>query len=65
VEPQEFIEAGDQMLVRTPDQRRGKGSVQIDSPAYHLFRLRAGKVVRLGLSMTDREQALKDPGLSR
>lgn len=64
VEAEEFIDAGDHVLVRTRLRGRGRGSgVEIDSVGYSLFTLRAGKVVRLGLYMSDREQAFTDAGV--
>ena len=45
-EPEEFIEAGDKVLVRTRISGRGRGSgVEADSAAGWVFRFRGGKVV--------------------
>jgi len=46
--PQEFLDAGESVVVRTHQTARGKASgVEVDSHFWFVFRLREGKVTRL------------------
>ena len=60
VEPREFIEAGDDVLVLTEFRGRGKASgISVDAmPGGSLLTFRDGKVVRLA-TYTDRAKALE------
>jgi uncharacterized protein len=64
IEPQEFIEAGDKVIVPVHQSGRGKGSgAKVDVRYIVVFTLRDGKGVRVD-SYYDREEALKSAGLS-
>jgi ketosteroid isomerase-like protein len=61
--PQEFIDVGDQVVVFQHELRRGRGSgVDVESETAMLFELRDGSVTRIQGFM-DQEQALKAAGL--
>jgi ketosteroid isomerase-like protein len=62
---EEYLEAGDRVLVMTRFRGAGRGSDAPigDFPGACLFTLREGKVVRLVL-FTDRREALEAAGLS-
>ncbi len=63
VEPEEFFEGDDVVVVFTRERGRGKGSrVVVDRPIAFLFRLRANKVSEIRLYV-DRKRALRDAGL--
>jgi ketosteroid isomerase-like protein len=64
LEPEEFLEAGDQVVVLVRQSGRGKGSgVEIEAPLAQAFRLRKGKVV-WARTYSSRDEALKVAGLS-
>ena len=64
VTAEEFIDAGDRVLVTAYHRGRGRGSgVEVDTRFYELYTLRDGKVVRVD-EFTDRPEALKAAGLS-
>jgi ketosteroid isomerase-like protein len=63
VEPEEYIAAGESVVVLTRYLGRGKGSgVEVDAPGAHLWRMRNGKAVRLEI-FSSRERALDAAGL--
>ena len=63
VTAEEFIDAGDRVLVTAYHRGRGRGSgVEVDTRFYELYTLRDGKVVRVD-EFTDRPEALKAAGL--
>ena len=64
VTAEEFIDAGDRVLVTAYHRGRGRGSgVEVDTRFYELYTLRDGKVVRVD-EFTDRPEALEAAGLS-
>ena len=60
VEPSEFIEAGDKVIVRGTQRATGKGG-SFEGPFLHLIEFRDGKVVR-GEFHADSAKALKALG---
>ncbi len=61
--PQEFIDAGDQVVVLQHELRRGRGSgVEVESKTAVLFELRDGRVIRIQGFMNQAE-ALEAAGL--
>jgi ketosteroid isomerase-like protein len=63
VTAEEFIDAGDHVLVTAYHRGRGRGSgVEVDTRFYELYTLRDGKVVRVD-EFTDRPDALEAAGL--
>ena len=61
--PQEFIDAGDQVVVLQHELRRGRGSgVEVESETAVLFELRDGQVIRIQGFM-DQGKALEAAGL--
>ena len=63
VTAEEFIDAGDRVLVTAYHRGRGRGSgVEVDTRFYELYTLRDGKVVRVD-EFTDRPDALEAAGL--
>jgi ketosteroid isomerase-like protein len=62
--PEEFTEAGDNVLVRVLYDGRGKGSgVRVEGTFWYLFKLRDGKLLSWRL-YPERTQALEAAGLS-
>ena len=62
--PEEYIDAGDQVLVTIHWSGRGRGSgLQVDIRTYNVYALRDGKVIRLD-EFTERSDALEAAGLS-
>ena len=62
-EAEDFIERGDCVVVLTRYRGRGKGSgATVDTRGAHVWKLRAGKVIRLEV-FADRANALKSVGL--
>jgi ketosteroid isomerase-like protein len=62
--PEEYIDAGDQVLVTVHWSGRGRGSgLQVDIRTYSVYALRDGKVIRLD-EFTERSEALEAAGLS-
>ena len=61
---EEFIDAGENVVVRLRQGGRGKGSgVSVEMPAFwQVYRLRAGRVVRIEI-YSDRSEALEAAGL--
>jgi ketosteroid isomerase-like protein len=65
VTAEEFIDAGDRVLVTAYHRGRGRGSgVEVDTRFYELYTLRDGKVVRVD-EFTDRPEALEAAGLRK
>jgi len=63
VEPEEFIETKDQVIVIVHVSGRGRGSgLPIDTTFAHLLTVRGGRVVRLR-AFFDREEALEAAGV--
>jgi ketosteroid isomerase-like protein len=63
LEPEEFIDAGDVVVVLLHEYRRGRGSgVELESDTAVVFAVREGRVVRIQGYM-DRDAALKAAGL--
>jgi ketosteroid isomerase-like protein len=64
VTAEEFIDAGDRVLVTAYHRGRGRGSgLEVGTRFYELYTLRDGKVVRVD-EFTDRPEALEAAGLS-
>ncbi len=64
LEPQEFIDAGDRVVVLVREFRRGKGSgIELEADTAVVFEVRDGRVVRMQGYM-DQTKALKAAGLS-
>ena len=62
-ERDEFIDAGDEVVVAVREHGRGKGSgVKLERPTFGVWTLRTGKVVRIRFFAT-RSDALKAVGL--
>jgi ketosteroid isomerase-like protein len=63
LEPEEFIDAGDSVVVLLHEYRRGRGSgVEVESDTAVLVVVRGGRIVRMQGYM-DRDAALKAAGL--
>ena len=63
IEPEEFIDAGDSVVVFIRMKTQGRGSgVEVERRDAQVWQLRGGKVVR-GDYYNDRQQALKSVGL--
>jgi ketosteroid isomerase-like protein len=64
-EPDEFIDAGDRIVVVGRWIGKGKGSgIEVEQHTAHVFTLSNGRVVRWELGHADRGQALEAVGLS-
>jgi ketosteroid isomerase-like protein len=64
IEPEEFIEAGDQLLVPFKFTAKAKGSgLRLEEHWVHVWTIRGDKAVRLE-QYTDRAKALEAAGLS-
>jgi uncharacterized protein len=64
LEPDEFVDAGDWIVVIGRWVGKGKGSgIEVQQPVAHAFRLHDGRIVRAELSYADRAQALEAAGL--
>ncbi len=62
--PEEFIDAGNRVVVRAYFRGRGRGSgLEVDTRFYELYTLRGGKIVRVD-EFTGLEEALEAAGLS-
>jgi ketosteroid isomerase-like protein len=65
IEPEDFIVAGDRILVPTRQRARGKGSgVQIDERVYQLYMVRDGMIIGFD-EYSDEDLAVRAAGLSR
>jgi ketosteroid isomerase-like protein len=63
-EPQQFIDAGDRIVVLQHEFRRGKGSgIEVENDTAVTFEVRNGRVIRIRAYM-DRAEALEAAGLS-
>jgi uncharacterized protein len=64
-EPNEFIDAGDRIVVVGRWIGKGKGSgIEVEQPTAHVFTLSNGRVVRWEFGHSDRREALEAVGLS-
>jgi ketosteroid isomerase-like protein len=64
LEPDEFVAAGDWIVVIGRWVGRGRGSgLEVQQPVAHAFCLRGGRIVRAELSYADRRAALEAVGL--
>jgi ketosteroid isomerase-like protein len=64
MEPQEFFDGDEVVVVTARERGRGKGSgVEVDRPVTFLCRLRSGRVSEIR-SYDDDGRALRDPGLA-
>jgi ketosteroid isomerase-like protein len=64
LEPEEFLDAGDEVVVLLHEYRRGRGSgVELETKTAVVFAVSGGRVVRIQGYM-DRDAALKAAGLS-
>ena len=62
--PEEFVDAGDRVLVAVRFSGRGRSSgIEVDALVYEIYSLRDGKVVRMD-EFTERSKALEAAGLS-
>lgn len=62
-EVHEVVENGDHVLVRGTTHGRGRGSeVEVEIPAFHVYTLRDGKIIRMVMHTTE-EPALRAAGL--
>jgi ketosteroid isomerase-like protein len=62
-EPEEFIDAGEHVVVLVRARGRGRTSgVEVEEDTASLFTLRDGRIVRLKV-YRDRDEALRDAGL--
>jgi phage terminase small subunit len=64
IEPEEFIDAGDNVFVASRMSGRGRGSgVEVEMRAFAIWTLREGKVSRIAAGYRDRAEALEAAGL--
>jgi ketosteroid isomerase-like protein len=64
IEPEEFIDAGDNVFVASRMSGRGRGSgVEVEMRAFAVWTLREGKVSRWRAGYRDRAEALEAAGL--
>jgi uncharacterized protein len=61
-EAEEFLVAGDRVVVLTRYRGSGRGGIELDSPAAHVWTMRDGKAARLDVFRA-RERALRHAGL--
>jgi ketosteroid isomerase-like protein len=65
IEPEEFIDAGDNVFVASRMSGRGRGSgVEAEMRAFAIWTFREGKVSRFRGGYRDRAETLEAPGLS-
>ena len=63
ITPEEFIDAGDQVVVRAAQEARGEeGGTPVTASFWFLYTLRDGHIVRLGMFTTE-DEALEAVGL--
>jgi uncharacterized protein len=64
LEPDEFVDAGDRVVVIGRWVGKGRGSgVEVNQPIAHVFTLQDGRIVRCELAYRDRDAALGAAGL--
>ena len=63
VTPSRFFDLGEQVLVLSQFEARGRDGIETSLPMAHLWTLRGGKVVRMD-AFADQQQALEAAGLS-
>jgi ketosteroid isomerase-like protein len=64
VEPEEFVEVGDELVVLVHATARGQGSgISVDNRIAHVWTLRDGKATRFRVYLS-KEQALEAAGLT-
>jgi uncharacterized protein len=64
LEPDEFVDGGDRVVVIGRWVGKGKGSgIEVQQPVAHVFTLHDGRVVRVELGYTGRGDALEAAGL--
>ena len=60
--PEEFVDAGDSVLVTMHFSGRGRASgIEVDARTYEVYKLREGKITRMD-EFTDRAEALEAAG---
>ena len=65
MEPAEFVDAGDRVVVIGRRVGKGRGSgVDVNQPMADVFTLHGGRVVRCEIGYSDRAEALEAAGLS-
>jgi ketosteroid isomerase-like protein len=65
IEPDEFVDAGDRVVVIGRWVGRGRGSgVEVNQPIADVFTLHGGRVVRCQIGYSNRAEALEAVGLS-
>jgi ketosteroid isomerase-like protein len=63
IEAEDFIEAGDQVIVPTTAYARGRGGIEVTARAATIYTIRDGAIVRMCMYQTLRE-ALEAAGLA-
>jgi ketosteroid isomerase-like protein len=63
IEPEEFIDAGDNVFVASRISGRGRGGVEAEMRAFAIWTLREGKVSLFRGGYRDRAEALEAAGL--
>jgi ketosteroid isomerase-like protein len=64
MDPEEFIDQGEHVIVRVRSRGRGKGSgIEVENVRYHVITVREGKITRFEVH-EDRDSALEAAGLS-
>jgi uncharacterized protein len=62
--PEEFVDAGERVLVTARHRGRGRGSgISVDAHFHEVYTLRDGKIIRVE-EFIDRDKALEAAGLS-
>jgi ketosteroid isomerase-like protein len=62
-EAEEFLSAGDRVVVLTRYRGTGREGIELESPAAHVWTMRDGKATRLDV-FVDRGRALRSAGLN-
>jgi ketosteroid isomerase-like protein len=64
LEPDEFLDAGDRVVVIGRWVGKGRGSgIEVQQPVWHVFTLHDGRVIRVELGYTNRGEALEAAGV--
>jgi ketosteroid isomerase-like protein len=64
MEPAEFVDAGDRVVVIGRRVGKGRGSgVDVNQPMADVFTLHGGRIVRCEIGYSDRAEALEAVGL--